>query len=196
MAAGVTQSYFNEKHKSNKLHTPEPHQNPTQAAGKEKTTMDNEKTRIELIEEKEKQIETLKAELKELKKEDQPLLSRINEKPIDKIIYNNKTNGYSICNASGSNGSAWWCLKRLACSLTFVPQILTLNGVPKLQERTTYYCTFKRQKDMKPHEKEFAVQFLNEVIPIYNKYVKMANPTIENTNTHGETFEVELWGEE
>lgn len=157
--------------------------------------MDN-KERMELIEEKEKKIEKLKAELKELKSEDQPLLSRINERPIDKIKYCNKTNTYAVLTPSGSNASAWWCLKRLACSLTFVPLFWFDNGLQKHQEKTIYYCTFKKQKDMDLHEKELALEFLNEVIPIYNKYVKKANPTIQNTNINGETVEVELWGDE
>ena len=157
--------------------------------------MDN-KERMELIEEKEKQIETLKAELKELKKDDQPFLSRINERPIDKIIYNNKRNVYSIGTTSGSNGSAWYCLKHIACSLQLVPHIFFDNGIQRYAERTFYYCTFKKQKDMDLHEKELAVEFLNEVIPIYNKYVKKANPTIQNMNINGEPVEVELWGDE
>lgn len=157
--------------------------------------MENEE-RMKLVEEKKQQIERLKAELKELKKDDQPLLSRINERPIDKIVYNNKVNGYSIQTPSGSNGSAWWCLKRLACSLTFVPHIWSINGIPKYQEKTLYYCEFKKQKDMDEHEKEMALEFLNEIIPIYNKYVKKANKIIKATNENGEMFEVELWGDE
>lgn len=147
-----------------------------------------------LIEEKREQIKKLQAEIKELNADDQPLLSRINERPIDKIIYNNKLNAYSIGATSGSSGSPWWCLKRLACSLNAFPPTWFKDGVQVYPERTIYYCTNQKQKDMDAKEKELALEFLNEVIPIYNKYVKKANPTIENTNKNGEKVIVELWG--
>ena len=145
----------------------------------------NNEERLKLIEEKKKQLEILRDEIKELKKQDQPILLMINTEPIAGVIYFERENKCETLFANGSGGDVWDNFRRMACSLFFNYKHDCRDG------RIFHECRFKKQKDMTEHEKKVAIDFLNEIIPIYNKYVIRENPTITNGQ---ET--IELWGDE
>lgn len=128
--------------------------------------------KIKRKEELKKIIEEAKTELDALNKIS--FYGLVKELPLDEITISELNGVRRLYESSASWNKSWKILQELAKHLWVTPKFG--NGGLWLERRV------KKIKDMTEEEQTLAVDFLNEIIPIWNKYSILANKEVEVKN--------------